>query len=214
MRFLATLPDDAELAQRTEAFAAADARLRDLYVKRDAYQAELDTLDGGALFDASAKEQAAIIQRRMLLVGLLAAMPAQLSAAMRARTLANLAWLQRVRQLARAQLQQAQGEVDGFMERRGALHKELNRIEERWLSPAEASEQTAAVMAQMQANATAALPAQSARGQAQMVVEVCEILSRQYGEQVRLDRRHTWDEAASRAGRPSTASIGRSLVQV
>jgi hypothetical protein len=212
-RFLGSIPTDAALETLTATVTAAWDRLSDLSRRRDAHAEELQALDSRPIFDASAKEQEATINRRMVLDGLLRAFPAQFARDQRAFARATLAWLARVRQLALDEAQRAQEALDPIEADARAGQTALSMAERakeaRQLTEDEYREHVAAFEAQRIPLHAQAQPLIDQRNLAAMAAQVCEILAQQYGARLRLDEPTTWQDAVEQAlqGRQTRALV-------
>ena len=211
--FVATL-EDVELQHLSEAYAAADDRLRGLQGRRDTAQQEITAIDT-SLFDLSAKQQEAALDRRVRLQASIDTLPAHLAEAQRRLVLANLAWLSRLHALAWSEAQRAQDELEPVYDAARDDRKAMDRAERakmsREVSQQEWQEQQLAHRTRQQERHAQTDPARQRRAQAQEAAKVCEIRAHRFGEQVRLESPHTWDEAAAQAVRPITAPVVRSL---
>ncbi len=198
--------DDAELARLTEAYQAADQHIRALEARRDAARQEIAAIDE-AIGELPAPAMDKALTQRARLSGLLAGLPTALGKAQRDRVLANLAWLQRVRDVALAEAERLHAELDPIMDQARDDQKHMGRAElakeARQITEADLAEQYAAFTTRQAERRAQTEAARSRLARAEEVVSVCEIRAQQYGETVQLASRASWEvAAAARAAAP------------
>ena len=187
--FLATIPPDAEEQRLAAAFRGIDEQLTARRGREAACQQEIAAIDA-EFVDASAKQQEAMITRRMRLAAELQTLPAQLDVVTRRRVPAHLAWLRRVRALALGEAARAEAALDAPIATSHQLQVELWRDEARlaW-QPLLSVDERAAKIEQARGLTAAMQPARDRLQRAQLVAEICQILA---GEKTNLDAPSTW----------------------